>query len=208
MSVSIAETARAKRSAQLAELPVHFRLDVDRLLALPHAPLVARDHELAHLLAQALVGGGGRGLGQLRDLRLDVQCRLPARHPAVRLRLDELADLLVGLGARGRAAGRPTAAAPLLVAVHRQPAAPDPLVEAAARERRDHGHDDRHDRDPDDHERKGVLHAYSVPMWRRLRRRTMAPSRPAMYPEQLGLVLLTLAAIGVGVYLFVHALTG
>jgi hypothetical protein len=29
----------------------------------------------------------------------------------------------------------------------------------------------------------------------------MAPSRPAMYPEQLGLVLLTLAAIGVGVYL-------
>ena len=45
-------------------------------------------------------------------------------------------------------------------------------------------------------------------MWRRLRRRTMAPSRPAMYPEQLGLVLLTLAAIGVGVYLFVQALTG
>ena len=44
-------------------------------------------------------------------------------------------------------------------------------------------------------------------MWRRLRRRTMAPSRPAMYPEQLGLVLLSLAAIGVGVYLFVHALT-
>jgi hypothetical protein len=45
-------------------------------------------------------------------------------------------------------------------------------------------------------------------MWRRLRRRTMAPSRPAMYPEQLGLVLLTLAAIGVGVYLAVRALTG
>jgi hypothetical protein len=29
-----------------------------------------------------------------------------------------------------------------------------------------------------------------------------------MYPEQLGLVLLTLAAIGVGVYLVVRALTG
>jgi hypothetical protein len=28
-----------------------------------------------------------------------------------------------------------------------------------------------------------------------------------MYPEQLGLVLLTLAVIGVGVYLFVRALT-
>ena len=45
-------------------------------------------------------------------------------------------------------------------------------------------------------------------MWRRLRRRTMAPSRPAMYPEQLGLVLLTLAAVGAGVYLFVRLLTG
>ena len=44
-------------------------------------------------------------------------------------------------------------------------------------------------------------------MWRRLRRRTMAPSRPFMYPEQLGLVLITLALIGVGVYLFVQALT-
>jgi hypothetical protein len=44
-------------------------------------------------------------------------------------------------------------------------------------------------------------------MWRRLRRRTMAPSRPAMYPEQLGLVLLSLAAIGAGVYLFVRLLT-
>ena len=44
-------------------------------------------------------------------------------------------------------------------------------------------------------------------MWRRLRRRTMAPSRPAMFPEQLGLVLLTLLAIAVGVYLFVRALT-
>ncbi len=28
-----------------------------------------------------------------------------------------------------------------------------------------------------------------------------------MFPEQLGLVLLTLAAIGAGVYLFVRALT-
>lgn len=45
-------------------------------------------------------------------------------------------------------------------------------------------------------------------MWRRLRRRTMAPSRPAMYPEQLGLVLLTIAAIAAGVYLFAHALFG
>jgi hypothetical protein len=37
-------------------------------------------------------------------------------------------------------------------------------------------------------------------MWRRLRRRTMAPSRPAMYPDQLGLVLITIAVIGLGIY--------
>jgi hypothetical protein len=34
----------------------------------------------------------------------------------------------------------------------------------------------------------------------------MAPSRPAMYPDQLGLVLLTVAAIGLGVYLVVRLL--
>ena len=33
----------------------------------------------------------------------------------------------------------------------------------------------------------------------------MAPSRPAMYGDQLGLVLLTIAAIGVGVYVIVKA---
>ena len=42
-------------------------------------------------------------------------------------------------------------------------------------------------------------------MWRRLRRRTMAPSRPAMYGDQLGLVLLTIGAIGLGVYALVQA---
>jgi hypothetical protein len=42
-------------------------------------------------------------------------------------------------------------------------------------------------------------------MWRRLRRRTMAPSRPLMYPEQLGLVLITLILVGFGVYVFVRA---
>ncbi|MEA2458656.1 MAG: hypothetical protein QOC95_1628, partial [Thermoleophilaceae bacterium] len=34
----------------------------------------------------------------------------------------------------------------------------------------------------------------------------MAPSRPAMYPEQLGLVLLLLAAIAVGIYVFARTL--
>jgi hypothetical protein len=34
----------------------------------------------------------------------------------------------------------------------------------------------------------------------------MAPSRPAMYPDQLGLVLLTVVAVAVGVYLAVRIL--
>jgi hypothetical protein len=34
----------------------------------------------------------------------------------------------------------------------------------------------------------------------------MAPSRPAMYGDQLGLVLLSLAAIGFGIYVVVRIL--
>ncbi len=41
-------------------------------------------------------------------------------------------------------------------------------------------------------------------MWRRLRRRSLAPSRPALYPDQLGLALLTLAALGGGIYLVIR----
>ena len=37
-------------------------------------------------------------------------------------------------------------------------------------------------------------------MWRRLRRRTFAPSRPAVYPDQIGLLFFTLLALGVGIY--------
>jgi hypothetical protein len=43
-------------------------------------------------------------------------------------------------------------------------------------------------------------------MWRRLRRRTMAPSKPLLYPEQLGLVLLSVIAIAVGVYVAIRVL--
>jgi hypothetical protein len=45
-------------------------------------------------------------------------------------------------------------------------------------------------------------------MWRRLRRRTMAPSRPVVYPDQVGLLLFTLLAIGGGVYMVVRVLGG
>jgi hypothetical protein len=37
-------------------------------------------------------------------------------------------------------------------------------------------------------------------MWRRLRRRTLAPSRPAIYPDQVGLVLFTVVAMAVGIW--------
>lgn len=36
-------------------------------------------------------------------------------------------------------------------------------------------------------------------MWRRLRRRTFAPTRPAVFPEQVGLLLVTGLAIALGV---------
>jgi hypothetical protein len=45
-------------------------------------------------------------------------------------------------------------------------------------------------------------------MWRRLRRRTLAPSRPALYPDQIGLLVLTLLAIGSGLYITVRLLFG
>ena len=38
-------------------------------------------------------------------------------------------------------------------------------------------------------------------MWRRLRRRTMAPSRPLLFPDQVGLALFSLLAIGSGIYM-------
>jgi hypothetical protein len=37
-------------------------------------------------------------------------------------------------------------------------------------------------------------------MWKRIRRRTMAPSRPAVHPEQLGLLLITLIVIAGGLW--------
>jgi hypothetical protein len=43
-------------------------------------------------------------------------------------------------------------------------------------------------------------------MWKRLRRRTMAPSRPAVYPEQVGLLLISLLVIAGGIWAFVKVL--
>lgn len=45
-------------------------------------------------------------------------------------------------------------------------------------------------------------------MWRHLRRRTMAPSRPALHPDQVGLALFSLLAVAGGVYAVVRVLAG
>jgi hypothetical protein len=45
-------------------------------------------------------------------------------------------------------------------------------------------------------------------MWKRLRRRSFAPSRPALYPDQLGLALICLIVIAAGVYVVVRVLLG
>jgi hypothetical protein len=37
-------------------------------------------------------------------------------------------------------------------------------------------------------------------MWKRLRRRTFAPGRPAVYPDQVGLLVFTVLALAAGIY--------
>ena len=37
-------------------------------------------------------------------------------------------------------------------------------------------------------------------MWKRLRRRSLAPGRPAVYPDQIGLLVITLIALAAGIY--------
>ena len=43
-------------------------------------------------------------------------------------------------------------------------------------------------------------------MWKRFRRRSFAPRRPAVFPEQWGLVLVTVLAIAGGIALVVALL--
>jgi hypothetical protein len=45
-------------------------------------------------------------------------------------------------------------------------------------------------------------------MGRRLRRRTMAPGRPVLYPDQIGLLVFTLVALGVGAWFVVRVAFG
>jgi hypothetical protein len=43
-------------------------------------------------------------------------------------------------------------------------------------------------------------------MWKRLRRRSLAPGRPALYPDQIGLAFFTVAALASGIYVVVRFL--
>ena len=43
-------------------------------------------------------------------------------------------------------------------------------------------------------------------MWKRLRRRSLAPGRPAVYADQVGLLVFTLAALAGGIYVVVRFL--
>ena len=45
-------------------------------------------------------------------------------------------------------------------------------------------------------------------MWRRLRRRTFAPRRPAVLPEQWGLILVTALCIAGGIAVVAFILAG
>jgi hypothetical protein len=45
-------------------------------------------------------------------------------------------------------------------------------------------------------------------MWKRLRRRTMAPSRPVLYPDQVGLLVFSVLALAVGIYVVVRLAFG
>ena len=45
-------------------------------------------------------------------------------------------------------------------------------------------------------------------MWKRVKRRTFAPRRPAVFPEQWGLVLVTVIVLAAGIALVVYALVG
>jgi hypothetical protein len=44
-------------------------------------------------------------------------------------------------------------------------------------------------------------------VWKRYRRRSMAPRRPAVFPEQWGLVLVTALAVGLGILAIVLLVT-
>ena len=43
-------------------------------------------------------------------------------------------------------------------------------------------------------------------MWKRLRRRSLTPGRPALYPDQVGLAVFTFIALVAGIYVIARFL--
>jgi hypothetical protein len=79
---------------------------------------------------------------------------------------------------------------------------PRPILSYKARggEGQRHGDEPAHDHDDQQHGAERRLHdVQSRRVWRRLRRRTFAPRRPAVLPEQWGLILVTALCIAGGI---------
>src|SRR5262245_40286220 len=86
---------------ELLELALYFLVDVERLLALPLAALVARDDVLADLVTERGISRQLVVVGeQLLDLGVDVQRLFPLELAAIGLGLDHLPDLLLPHGRR------------------------------------------------------------------------------------------------------------
>jgi hypothetical protein len=194
-------SATVVSGAEIPELALDLGLDVQRRLAPTGAAFVAGVYELADLVAQ---GGVGRRMREAPQLGLDIERRLPPPLAPGVLSSEHLADLVRLLGRGGRRGGRRLR--PVRLVADGQAATADLVIEAGAvherRHRDDGGQDDHHE---DDHA-EGLLHNASVPLWRRFRRRTFAPNRPAIFPERYGLVLLTALALAGGIAAVVLAL--
>src|SRR5215207_9300284 len=92
--------------AQVAQLAVDLGLDIERRLSLASASLVARDDQLADLLAERGVRTATRRRAREGvDLGVDVERGLPAGLAPRRLGLDQLADLRARLRVGGGAPG-------------------------------------------------------------------------------------------------------
>ena len=52
----------------------------------------------------------------------------------------------------------------------------------------------------------GPRRARRIALAERLRRRTLAPGRPLLHPDQVGLVVFTVIALGFGIYVFFRVL--
>src|SRR5918995_1011155 len=187
---------RGSLPRQIAELTCDLRLHVEWRLPARHPARVARQDERPDLLEEL----GIRHVvppawaRERLQLGLDVRRGLAARGAPGVAGAEHLADLVVALRpAHGRGCGPAhPARAHVAVLADREPTAPDVVVHPPApeqRDDRDHGADADHGED-DDAQR--VLHPSGLsPMWRRLRRRTMAPRRPILFPDQWALALVT-----------------